>query len=85
MKCLVTEKSDLQFACDKYLIEMITSNQIKPGDKFHFQGLYMVNKSVDDTKQIDTEHFYLQNKHKYYLKINLNGMSKALSSETLGE
>ena len=45
----------------------------------------MVNKSVDDTKQIDTEHFYLQNKHKYYVKINLNGMSKALSFETLGE
>jgi hypothetical protein len=59
MKCLVTEKSDLHFQCDRYLIEMITSNQIKAGDKFHFQGLYMLNKPVDDTKPIDTQHFYL--------------------------
>ena len=45
----------------------------------------MLNKPVDDTKPIDTQHFYLQSKHSYYLKINLNGMQKALSTETLGE
>ena len=86
MKCSVSDKQD-KFDCDKKIIEMINNQQMKPGDKFHFQGLYLMNKSLPESLDVPlkTEHYYLQNKHNSYLKINYNGLSRALCQETLGE
>ena len=39
----------------------------------------------DRVMRLDTEHYFLQNKHSFYLKINLNGMQRAHNNERLGE
>lgn len=39
----------------------------------------------DAEKAIESEHYFTQNKHNYHVKINVNGMARALASETLGE
>eukprot|EP00347_Sterkiella_histriomuscorum_P005419 403356688 len=88
MKCPVSEKIE-NFDCDRTLIEMINNNILKCGDKFHFYGLYLMNRAIqeqaDQEQAIKTEHHYLQSKHKYHLKINLNGLTRALNDQILGE
>jgi hypothetical protein len=39
----------------------------------------------DKLKRIDTDHYYLQNRHTVYLKININGFVRAHNMEKLGE
>ena len=62
MKCFVSEKLE-QYHCDRLLIDMITSGQLKPGDKYHFQGLYLQQKPLPERHEQETalqsEHFYL--------------------------
>jgi hypothetical protein len=62
MKTYVTEKNE-HFDCDNILINMIKQNYIKPGDKFHFFGLYLMKKSIpepDSERFIEgTQNFYL--------------------------
>ena len=39
----------------------------------------------DKEQRLNTDHYFLQNKHSCYLKINVNGMMRAHNSERLGE
>ena len=87
MTAFVNEK-EKRFTDDLNLINMIGSKHIQVGDKFHFFGLYANNNELfgkDKHPKLTTEHYYLQNSHQYYLKINTNGFIKAHNSDKLGE
>jgi len=67
---------------------MINQGKIKPGDKFHFFGLFLMKRDLpgfDKQEEINSEHYFLQNQHYFHLKINLNGMNRAHFSLRLGE
>ncbi|CDW89220.1 breast cancer type 2 susceptibility protein [Stylonychia lemnae] len=88
MKCIVSEKVE-NFQCDRMILEMINNGQLKPGDKFHFFGIYLMNRPIleplDQEPEVKSSHHYLQNKHNYHMKININGFLKAANDQIIGE
>ena len=69
-----------RFDCDKQLIELIERRLIRPGDKFHFFGLFLFKTGLpghDKLQPVRTTHFFLENRHNFHLKINMNGFAKA--------
>lgn len=81
-------ENEKRFNCDLELINLIENDQIRVGEKYHFFGLYMNNNELfgkDKIPRLNTEHHFLQNKHSYYLKVNLNGFVRSHNTEPLGE
>ena len=81
-------ENDKRFECDHELISLINNGQVKVGEKYHFFGLYLNHSEMfgkDKIPRVNTDHYYLQNKHQVYLKININGFRKAHEVEKLGE
>ena len=69
-----------RFDCDRILMEQIQNGHIRPGDKFHFYGLFLFKTGLigfDKWKEIQTKHYFLNNADKNHLKININGFAKA--------
>ena len=81
-------ENEKRFNCDAELISQIDNGQVRVGEKYHFFGLYLNHSEMygkDKVPRTNTEHYYLQNKHNVYLKININGFRKDHNNEKLGE
>ena len=70
-------------------MDLIERRLIRPGDKFHFFGLFLFKTGLPGHDKYEpilgTPHYFLQNQHNFHLKINMNGFQKADQKARLGE